>query len=117
VDELLSAGRLSDVTLSSSRAQRFPLEVSVRFRPLGSEGWVEGQTVNVSQSGVLFSAACPAPAADLAIELTLEMSLMGPRLANITCLARVVRTQSGCNAGTLVGARIDEYQFLPARST
>ena len=43
----------------AQRAHRFPVRTSLRFRTSDEEAWLEGETQNVSRSGILFRAREP----------------------------------------------------------
>src|SRR4029434_2806058 len=53
------------------RAQRFPLTLPIRCRRAGEEGWLEGVTINISSSGVLFRTIKP-----LDVDTKVEMSIV-----------------------------------------
>ncbi|MFB3921786.1 MAG: PilZ domain-containing protein [Terriglobia bacterium] len=75
------------------RASRFPVELPLRYRPLGELGWVEGRTINVSRSGVLFAVDELLPEEtpiELAFDLPPEMG--GGPGEGVTCRGQVVRT-------------------------
>lgn len=75
------------------RASRFPVELPLRYRPLGELGWVEGRTINVSRSGVLFAADELLPE-ETPVELTFDLppEMGGGPGEGITCRGQVVRT-------------------------
>ncbi len=75
------------------RAPRFPIQAPLQFRVKGEGQWKEGQTVNISRSGVLFRASQL-----LAVRTPLEMTFELPAglaegpAATVTCQGEVVRT-------------------------
>lgn len=103
------------------RAPRLPLRAPIAFRGTAATGWVEGRTVNISRSGVLF--ALP-PASQLAgeVEFVINLSrgaMRGPGVAllpDLHCRGRVVRSGSGVEGETLVAARIRRQSIRPAQS-
>ena len=99
------------------RAPRFPLHMAVRFRRTGDSGWLEGQTENISCSGVLFRVdnALPDKAnVELRLALPLEWGRVQP--PEVFCRGRVVRTVSIPDDALSFGAvvRIEDYDFLPS---
>jgi hypothetical protein len=115
----MQAARSSDSAWSTkvrmrearSRARRVPLDLRVRYRPVGAKRWHEGRIENISRSGVLFRAE------DLLdIETPVEMTLVLPaRLltAAIICRGRVVRTvlPGGIERRPGLAATISRYRF------
>ena len=95
------------------RAQRFPIQTPLRYRASGATDWIEGRTINISRSGLLFHAA---EALDLktvlAIQILFPAEITGGSSANVMCLGPVVRTESifspespGVMAAAIVGYR------------
>ena len=41
--------------LEVGRAARLPLRIPLRYRPHGQQNWLNGETVNLSETGVLFT--------------------------------------------------------------
>jgi PilZ domain len=71
------------------RAERHPLQIPLRYRIRGEQEWSTGQTVNLSETGVLFSSELLLEINDR-LEITFQTS--GPPLLNSsTRLAQVVR--------------------------
>ncbi len=73
--------------LQNPRAERFPLTVPVYFRKTGASHWLDGTTVNISRTGILFKAD----------EIFLEDSLLDIRVefpsdSTLECQGSVVRT-------------------------
>jgi hypothetical protein len=71
------------------RAQRHVLQLPMRYRIQGEENWSPGETVNLSESGLLFSSE-----ALLEINTRLEITFQTsgtPLLNSSTRLAQVVR--------------------------
>jgi hypothetical protein len=94
------------------RAQRFPIQTSLRFREHGESAWRTGATINVSRSGVLFRADGPLPdpvhAVDFIIELPLNGVTPGP---HVRCTGHVVRTapEEIAGGGCAMAVTIDGY--------
>ncbi len=74
------------------RAQRFALDVPVRYREAGTAEWCEGRALNMSTSGVLFQATERLqPSAVLDIRLVLPVAIPGEAPAEIRSRGTVVR--------------------------
>jgi hypothetical protein len=99
--------------LRTPRAYRYSVETAVRFRLSSAGPWVEGQTINVSPTGVLFSTAGVVPSTGAAIELTVALSALGPVVADVSCQARIVRAAETAPGVTVVAAAIESYRFAP----
>ena len=93
------------------RAARFMMRTPVRYRLVGDSEWHEGQTENISRSGVLFRVErASEPSAPIEMRLVLPVTLAGEAAASIVCLGRIVRTGKTLRAFTLA-AKIVEYRF------
>jgi hypothetical protein len=100
------------------RAPRFPLNLAVRYRPLGHAEWREATTANISASGVLVHDAEP-----LQVETQVEFALVlqGTEPAGLGQVAghgRVVRQISPDERPERgFAVAIDDYSFFhtPAR--
>jgi len=91
-------------------AVRFPLNLPVTL--LVGEGDAEGQTRNVSASGVLF-ALDKALSVGVDVQFSMRMpreTLGSPQDVVVHCKGRVVRCSSSHNEH-LAAATIDEYRF------
>jgi len=98
------------------RARRFPVRISLCYRPPGDPQWYEGQTENMSHSGVLFRADHLMPL-QTPIEMLLELpiELGAGQHTKVICRGRVIRTEPAADAyassqpalaATIVGYRI-----------
>ncbi|MBV9482527.1 MAG: response regulator [Acidobacteria bacterium] len=100
--------------IPSFRAQRFKLQLPIRYRPVGDADWRRGTTENISRSGVLFRAEeALQPAAQLEISLVLPPEIAGLSAAEVVCRGEVVRTVEG-SPPTLhpaLAAKILQYHF------
>ncbi len=98
------------------RATRFAIPISMLYREAGSPEWREGQTENISRSGVLFRAQKPIDP-DTSIEMLIRIPLeVGGNDAGLSkCLARAVRTVAPVVAGArpAVAAAIVDCERLP----
>lgn len=96
------------------RAQRYNLQMSMSYR-MGEGKWSEGQTENISRSGVLFRAKTPVPP-NTQIELRVRMpwELTGTRAAEVLCRGRVVRVIVPTENGSPLelAATIHDYRFV-----
>ena len=102
--------RLAD----TPRAFRYEMSAPVLYRSAGDVEWLEGLTVNVSRSGVLFHSKAPALAAETRVDLLLLLPGLGlPGSARVQCRGRIVR-QGGepAGGGVAMAATIDSYDFL-----
>ncbi|MGH9404858.1 MAG: PilZ domain-containing protein [Terriglobia bacterium] len=74
-------------------AQRFILQVPIRYRLAGESTWREGETENISSSGVLFRSEF-LPAAGAPLDLCIAMPpLNAEGAAEVICSGIVVRVE------------------------
>lgn len=100
------------------RATRYVMATTVLYRPVGTERWHEGRTVNVSRSGVLFETPATLLDETTPIEFILVLPSLGlPGHARVQCLGQVVRRGEAGTAGGSIAATIDAYDFLGVTST
>src|SRR4051794_31038787 len=83
----------SDVTVRA-RAARYPIEAAVSYRVAGG-GWLDGRSMNVSDSGLLFTTTNPILAADVHIDVRVRLSGVARGAAALPGWARVVRGRFG----------------------
>jgi PilZ domain len=76
------------------RARRFPLTLPILCRRAGEETWLEGVTVNISTSGVLFRTSEPLDV-DTRVEMTIVLRESGARTGELRCDAHIVRIEAG----------------------
>jgi hypothetical protein len=97
------------------RALRYNLELSVRYRPAGGVGWLDGTTQNVSASGVLFHASTPL-AANTSVELRLALPVgtAPDAFSEVICNGRIVRTvgPSPVDTRTDIAVEISDYKLV-----
>ena len=72
-----------------TRAERHDLQIPLRYRVEGQEDWTLGETLNLSQSGLLFSSNSLLEV-DTRLEITFQTSGI-PLLNSSTRLAQIVR--------------------------
>jgi PAS domain S-box-containing protein len=101
-------------SLPPSRAQRFQLHLPLRYRRLGEKNWHDGQTENISRSGMLFQAEEPLqPTVQLEINLVLPAEIAGLSPTEVVCRGEVVRAvrPNGGAVSPALAARILQYHF------
>lgn len=102
--------------LERPRAARYEMTAPVMYRQVGEDAWREGQTLNVSSSGVLFT--CPAPPLAPGTEVELLLVLPNPGLRDrprVRCRGAIVRHERRrAGPACAVAATIDAYAFEPA---
>ena len=103
------------VTDGTRRPQRFAMSLPVQFRTLDATAWQEGQSENVSRSGILFRAAQPLEV-DTVIEMMFDLpvEMGGEAGAHVVCTAHVTRVLPAATPEQppLLAARIHEYRFV-----
>jgi len=97
-----------------TRAQRFHLNLPLRYRRLGDKDWHVGTTENISRSGMLFQGdEVLQPNAQLEINLVLPQEIAGLSATEVVCRGEVVRTvdHNGSTLSPALAARILQYHF------
>jgi PAS domain S-box-containing protein len=100
--------------LPLSRAQRFQLYLPLKYRRLDENNWHDGETRNISRSGLLFQAeALLQPNVVLEINLVLPAEIAGLSPTEVVCRGEVVRTvqPAGEAMPPALAARILQYRF------
>jgi PAS domain S-box-containing protein len=100
--------------LSPFRAQRFKLQLPLKYRQVGETDWRLGTTENISRSGMLFRAQELVPmTAQLEINLVLPAEIAGLSAAEVVCRGEVVRTVEAetPSMNPALAARILQYHF------
>jgi hypothetical protein len=93
------------------RAQRYAMQVPLRFRAEGRDEWHEAVIQNISGSGILFSASeCSHIDAD---RLEFIFLLPGGGAAKVTCIGRVARVVPRTKVASPceIAVSIDRYHF------
>jgi hypothetical protein len=82
-------------TLSSkARAQRFELQIPVRYRTNSEQAWHSGTTRNISRSGMLFHGENWAqPSTRIELTLVLPQQIGVVRTAEVICRGTVTRSE------------------------
>ena len=107
------------VSLSSkTRAQRFELQIPVRYRTDSEQDWHSGTTRNISRSGMLFHGedwAQPSTRIELTLLLPRQMGVA--RAAEVICRGTVTRSeQRGIDeGGPWMAIRISHYRLIRRR--
>jgi len=101
-----------------ARAPRYVLELALQYRARGTDEWMDGRTVNMSRSGVLFRGeqdCSPNTILDMRIALPSELS--GELQTRIVCRGYVVRKQATeAEIKPFLAARIRSYRFDRAKA-
>ena len=97
------------------RAQRFPLELSVRYRCIGESEWLTSTTENISRSGMLFHGVRPLDV-DTQIEISIAMPHVAPAsaAAEVRCRAQIVRIAPSSGQQTVMAAAFLDFKFNPS---
>ncbi len=96
------------------RAQRFKLNLPVRYRLLGEDDWRQGITENISRSGLLFRVdQLLEPSSQVEISLVLPPEIAGLSAAEVVCRGEVVRAMRGEHPSDnpALAAKILQYHF------
>ena len=96
------------------RAPRFPLQLPLRYRPLGDGDWRQATTENVSASGVLVRVPAPLEV-DSRVEFRLALPSKSPlpSTGEVSGRGHVVRIVTPREPDVAAFAlAIDEYDFL-----
>lgn len=105
--------------LARPRAQRFDLQLPLRYRARGETAWLNGQTVNISYTGVFFWTQ-KVMEVDDGLDMSFEVPVeFGGRGAEILCRGEIVRTvlPPSTDAGLGVAARILACRFVRGRKS
>jgi PAS domain S-box-containing protein len=97
-----------------SRAPRFQLQLPLKYRRLDEERWHEGETRNISRSGLLFDAEdALQPSIQLEINLVLPAEIAGLSPTEVICRGEIVRTvkAAGEEMPPALAAKILQYHF------
>lgn len=97
------------------RAERFPIQIPLRYRAVGQERWLEGRIENISGSGVLFRAREPLPPkTSLEMSFALELGPIADFAPEVLCSGHVVRIVPPGEVGgdPALAAAILNYEFV-----
>ena len=96
------------------RAERFPVQIPVRYREPQAGLWFEGETENISRSGVLFrTGSVLSPRTLVEMRLPLPTIIKGEAPGEILCKGIVVRTELRTvrDAPSALAVAIQHYRF------
>jgi len=99
---------------SPFRAQRFNLQLPLKYRLVGENDWRKGTTENISRSGMLFRAEEMIPTnAQLEIYLVLPAEIAGLSAAEVVCRGEIVRSMEAeqPTMHPALAAKILQYRF------
>lgn len=99
---------------AASRSERFAIHLPVRYREPNSAGWFEGETENISGSGVLFrTESLLNPNTTVEVRLALPVAIKGEAPCEIVCTGIIVRTEHSNIAGlpSALAVAIQNYRF------
>jgi len=97
-----------------SRAQRFRLNLPLRYRIAGQPAWRKGTTRDISRSGLLFDAEeALQPTDRVEINLVLPVEIGGLSATEVFCKGEVVRSINSpeTTAAPALAAKILQYHF------
>jgi len=110
------AGSPGGVTVcEKTRAQRFDLQIPLRYRTHSDESWHRGTTRNISRSGMLFHGEDWAePSAHIELTLLLPGQLGVDRAAEVMCRGSVTRSERRGieEGGPLIAIEISHYRLV-----
>ena len=98
-----------------ARAQRFRLQIPLRYRVSSDSEWRKGVTTNISYTGMLFRGEGPAElGAPIEIRLVLPSEMTKQRAAEVVCQGTVTRAErpKGNGEAPIVATRISYYRFV-----
>ena len=101
-------------SLDATRAERFQVQLPLRYRLPHSPEWVEARTENVSRTGVLFRSECtfkPTTMVDLRLEI--PPTIGNGAHAEVVCKCEVVRVEQTGSAtiSPALAVAIHNYRF------
>ncbi len=100
--------------LPLSRAPRFQLHLPLKYRRLDEDKWHDGETRDISRSGLLFRAEdALQPNIQLEINLVLPSEIAGLSPTEVICRGEIVRTieHLGEEMSPALAAKILQYHF------
>ena len=100
---------------SNNRAQRYGIQVRLRYRLSGGSKWWKGTTENISRSGVLFRGEEFAePKTPLELTFVLPKEILGARRAEVVCKGTVIWSERPREKGKLpfLATTISQYRIV-----
>src|SRR5712691_6789158 len=102
---------MSDGTSDRREARRIPFQTLLRYREIGDTDWYEGQTENISRSGILFRGPQMSEP-NAAIELVVQFPETGAGPGGrALCSGHIVRLVSRDASGVSLAARISRCRL------
>jgi hypothetical protein len=98
-----------------NRAQRFAIQMHLRYRLDGDNKWWKGTIENISRSGVLFRGeGFVQPNTPLEMSFVLPDEIFGVRPAEVFCKGIVVRSErpKGAGAFPALASTISHFRFI-----
>jgi PilZ domain len=92
------------------RAPRFPLELPIRCRRAGEDDWIDGVTINISRSGVLFRTSAPLDV-DTTVEMRIALRGLSAQTGELRCDGRIVRIASADPTTPSMAAAFSGYDL------
>jgi hypothetical protein len=108
--------RLEPIQKGVSRAERFPLNLPVRYREPHRPEWLEGTTGNISRSGVLLltDASLP-PRMTIKLRFKLPVTITGETPGEVVCKGMVVRTEENPMSGIPAALAVAIHSYRMTR--
>ena len=104
---------------ASTRAERFPVHIPVRYRLPHSSEWFEAWTENVSRSGILFRTERPTFQPTTTLDVRLEFPPVSGEGVHVeaVCQGEVVRVEQACHGGIspAIAIAIHHYRLAQKR--
>jgi hypothetical protein len=91
------------------RAQRRVIELPIRYKRAGLSKWLQGTTVNISHSGVLFRGS-QLLAIDTPIDIAIVLSASQALVSQMGCAGRIVRIAGQDVSGPAMAAAFSSAQ-------
>lgn len=110
--------KLGVAVTDRTRAQRFELQIPLRYRADGGGDWHTGTTRNISRSGALFQGEEWAePLTPLEVTLQLPSEIGVGCAAEVVCRGTVTRSARGGIGGSasLIAIKISHYRLVRAQ--
>jgi len=100
---------------ANNRAQRYGIQIHLRYRLKGESKWWKGTTENMSRSGVLFRGEEFAePKTPLELTFVLPKEISGARPAEVMCKGTVIWSERPREPGKLpsLATTISQYRIV-----
>jgi len=105
--------------IDKTRAQRFGLQIPLRYRTDSEGGWHEGTTSNISRAGMLFHGEdWAAPRTRIELTLLLPRRVGVERAAEVICRGMVTRSERRGieEGGHLMAIQISHYRLVRSKN-